>query len=196
MIGRSDSQSGFFGDFLYDQVLPQDHLLRKLKELVEAGRINEACRGLYSETGRPGWEPALLFRMLFLQHLHEISSRDIEEQVNLNLAFKWFVGLEADAKAPDATTLASFRERLGPERFNELTNILLDKAREKRVLVEKLFLPASDRVKLQGETYRVRKDAPREAPKNGASAGWLGAFLKRLSGLFVGPEDPQPKLKL
>ena len=36
MIGRSDSQSGFFGDFLYDQVLPQDHLLRKLKELVIA----------------------------------------------------------------------------------------------------------------------------------------------------------------
>lgn len=196
MIGRSDSQSGFFGDFLYDQVLPQDHLLRKLKALVDAGRINEACRGLYSETGRPGWEPALLFRMLFLQHLHEISSRDIEEQVNLNLAFKWFVGLEADAKAPDATTLNAFRERLGPERFNELTGVILDKAREQRVLVDKIFLPASDKVKLQGETYRVRKDAPREASRNGGSGGWLGSLLNRLSALFRKADDPQPKLKL
>jgi transposase len=192
MIGRSDSQSGFFGDFFYDQVLPADHLLRKLKELVAADRVNEACRNLYSDTGRPGWEPALLFRMLLLQHIHEISSRDIEEQVNLHLAFKWFVGLEANAKAPDATTLAAFRERLGPERFNELLGVILDKAREKRILLDKLFIVDADHIKLQGETYRVRKDAP----KNGGTPGWAGSLLRRFAALFKKPEDPQPKLKL
>jgi len=203
MLGQSDNQGGFFGDFLYGQVIAHDHYLRNLKALVEADRINEACRGLYSDTGRPGWEPALLFRMLLLQSIHEIPSRDIEDQVNLNLGFKWFVGLEAHAKAPDASSLAAFKERLGTDRFDEMMLVILDKAREKNLLSEKMFVVDPSRIKLLGETYRIKKDGARtdEGRRSGAarSGSWLdraSAYLGRLAGLFSDPNDPQGKLKL
>ena len=113
MYRSLDPQTSFFGGFLYDRIIPQDHFLRRLKETVDFSFVNERCREHYSpdNNGRPGWEPALMFRVLFLQFLHDISDRDIEEQVNFNLAFKWFVGLEVDAQAPDATTLVVFRNR-------------------------------------------------------------------------------------
>lgn len=194
MLGRSDNQSGFFGDFIYDQVIPEGHYLRRLKALVEADRINEACRGLYSETGRPGWEPALLFRMLLLQSIHEIPARDIEEHVNLNLGFKWFVGLESHAKPPDASTLNAFKDRLGPGRFSEMLAVILDKAREKNLLAEKMFIADVGKVKLQGESYRVRKDGDRR--ESDPAQGWLEALASKLAGFFSKPKDPQGKLKL
>jgi len=201
MLGQSDNQGGFFGDFLYNQVLSQDHYLRRLKALVEADRINEACRALYSDTGRPGWEPALLFRMLLLQAIHEIPSRDIEDQVNLNLAFKWFVGLDAHSKAPEASSLAAFQERLGPERFAEMMQVIVDKAREDGLLSEKAFVVDPGRIKLQGMAYRIKKDGARGEEGRGApprAGDWLdraSSYLRRLAGLFSKAKDPQGKLK-
>ncbi|HBL18745.1 MAG: hypothetical protein A2X36_05350 [Elusimicrobia bacterium GWA2_69_24] len=183
MLGKTDNQTGFFGDFLYDQVVPQGHFLRRMRELIDADRINEACRGLYSETGRPGWEPAILFRMLLLQTLLELPAREVEEQANLHLAFKWFIGLEANAKAPDANTLAAFKERLGPDRFGEMNAIILEKAREKGLLAEKVFIADTDKFKLQGETYRVRKERPR-AKSPDASKSANRPFWERVSFFF------------
>jgi transposase len=129
MLPTLRRQDGFFGDFIYDQVIPADHSLRRLRSSVDFDFIDTLCKDLYSETGRPAWEPSILFRMLLLQTLYDIPSKDISEQVTFHLAYKWFVGLEVVDRAPDAGTLASFRERLGPERFGEIYNIVAEKGR-------------------------------------------------------------------
>ena len=159
MFRRADDQQSFFGDFLYDQIIPEDHFLRRLKAAVDFEFVNAACEDLYcQDNGRPGWEPALMFRVLFLQFLHDVSDRDIEEHVAFNLAFKWFVGLAADSKAPDATTLSVFRDRLGPKKFKELFNHVVAVARSKGVVSDKLHIVDSTDVKAKVDLYRLKKE--------------------------------------
>ncbi|MGQ9730367.1 MAG: transposase [Candidatus Zipacnadales bacterium] len=50
---------------------------------------------------------------MFLQFIHDLSDRQVEEQLNLPLAWKWFVGLQPEEAAPDHTALCRFRTRLG-----------------------------------------------------------------------------------
>jgi IS5 family transposase len=158
MYRTQDPQSSFFGEFLYDRIIPPNHFLRKLKETVDFSFVNERCRELYAEAGRPCWEPALMFRVLFLQFLHDISDRDIEEQVNFNLAFKWFVGLEVDASAPDATSLVVFRNRLGTQTFEELFNRVVELARSKGLVSDKLHIIDSTQIQAKVDRYRIRKE--------------------------------------
>ena len=159
MFRRADPQQSFFGDFLYDRILPEDHFLRRIRAAIDFEFVNEACEDLYcQDNGRPGWEPALMFRVLLLQFLHDISDRDIEEQITFNLAFKWFVGLAADAKPPDATTLSVFRDRLGLKKFKELFNHIVTVARSKGVLSDKLHIIDSTHIKAKVDLYRIKKE--------------------------------------
>lgn len=163
MFRRSDNQQTFFGDYLYDRILPEDHFLRRLKAAVDFEFVNAACENLYCEdNGRPCWEPALIFRVLFLQFLHNISDRDIEEQITFNLAFKWFVGLPADGKAPDSTTLSVFRDRLGPKKFQELFNHTVTLARSKGVVSDKLHIIDSTDIKANVDLFRIKKEHGRD----------------------------------
>jgi len=119
------NQNSFFGNFLYQQVIPQDHFLRKLNKVIDFSFINELCKDCYENLGKPGnrpYEPVMLFKELLLAFLYDISDREIEEQVNDRISFKWFLGLPANGFAPDHSTLTYFRDRLGTKRFEEIFN--------------------------------------------------------------------------
>ncbi|PWH19841.1 MAG: hypothetical protein DDG59_01760 [Anaerolineae bacterium] len=105
----------FFGDYLYDQVVPADHFLRKLNEMVEWKDYTRKLIRLYKgggEVGRPPFDPAVLLKMELLAYLYHLSERQVETFLNENLPAKYFVGLAVDEKAPDHSTLTVFRERL------------------------------------------------------------------------------------
>jgi IS5 family transposase len=90
------------------------------------------------EDGAPPYDPAILIRMLFLCYLYNISERQIEERVNLDLSFKYFAGLGADGKAPDHSTLTKFKNRLilggGKSAYDELLNEILRQALRKGIV--------------------------------------------------------------
>ena len=115
------SQLSFY-DAVYDNLIPQDHLLYKLNQLIDWNFIEEECRPYYSELGRKGESPVVLFKMLFLSYLCNISERQIEEHCTFNLIYKYFLGLELSQPAPDHSTLSKFRDRLGEEGFRSLFN--------------------------------------------------------------------------
>jgi IS5 family transposase len=108
-------ENTFFADFLYDRVVPQDHFLRRLDEVVPwdafGGQLLTYYKGS-AETGRPPWNPVLMLKVLVLAHLYTLSRRDTETHINENMPAKWFVGLAADEKGPDYSTLADFQSRL------------------------------------------------------------------------------------
>lgn len=94
-----------------------------LNKAVDFSFVNQLCRDAYTPNfGRPAYEPEMMFRVLFLQFLYDISDRRVEEEVNFNLLFKWFAGLAIDEKAPDSPSLTRFRDRLCGERFTEIFN--------------------------------------------------------------------------
>lgn len=101
---------------LVDELVPQEHLLRKIDKYIDFSFINEICRPYYnSENGRPAIEPEIMFRMLFIGYLYGIrSERQLIEEVKVNIAYRWFLGYNLSDKIPDASVIWQNRIR----RFN------------------------------------------------------------------------------
>jgi transposase len=105
----------FFGEYLYDQVVPQDHFLRILRKVVNWEYFTKRLIKIYKGqgvVGRPPFDPAMLLKVEVIAYLYKLSERQVEVFVNENLPAKYFVGLAVDGKAPDHSTLSTFRERL------------------------------------------------------------------------------------
>ena len=96
-----------------DQLVPQDHLLRKIDKHIDFSFINEICRPYYcKDNGRPAVEPEILFKMLFIGYLYGIrSERRLLEEVNVNMAYRWFLGYGLTDKLPDASVIWQNRRR-------------------------------------------------------------------------------------
>jgi IS5 family transposase len=109
--------------------------------------------------------------MLLLQFLYDIPDRACEEAVNLNMAFKYFCGLDYDEKGPDATTLVRFRDRLGADGCRDLFNGLVSIARKKGIIADRLSLVDSSHIKAKVDTY---KNPPRsgKGPDKDARGGY------------------------
>ena len=113
---------------IMEQLVPEDHFLRKVDRAVDFSFIYELCAPLYcADNGRPAIDPEILFRMLLVGYLYGIKSETrLEEEINYNVAYKWFCGLDLTEKAPDATTISQnrrrrFRDNNIPEQiFNEI----------------------------------------------------------------------------
>ncbi len=105
----------FFGDLVYTRVVPRNHFLVKLNQLIDWEQfvpiLLPAYEGL-AEEGRPPYSPVVLLKMLLITHLYNLSERQTEEVVNFQLPVKEFVGLAVDEPAPDHSTLCLFKRRL------------------------------------------------------------------------------------
>jgi len=103
------------GDYLYQNIVAQNHFLCQLRELVPwqlfTYRLLKYYRGK-GEVGRPPIDPAIVLKMLLLSYLYNTSERQVEELCNYYLPAKYFIGLAIDARAPDHATLTVFKERI------------------------------------------------------------------------------------
>jgi len=112
-----------------------------LSAAVDFNFTNELCANAYPNLGKAGnrpYEPAMLFKILFLAFLYNITLRDMEEQINDRMSFKWFLGLAATDPAPDHSTISVFRDRLGPSAFEEIFNRIVKIAEQKGLVHERL----------------------------------------------------------
>lgn len=137
---KSQDQTMLFGNFVYQHVIPQNHLLKMINRAIDFSFVEQETRKFYSQIGRPGISPIMLFKMMLVGFLYDISDRRLEEEINLNIAFKWFVGLDIDQKAPDHSTLTRFRDRLGEEGFRCLFNRIVEMALEQGLINERLTI--------------------------------------------------------
>lgn len=86
MLRTQSSQLSFYGNHIYDRVIPGDHFLKLLDRVADFSFVNELCQDAYTpDFGRPAYEPEMMFKILFLQFLYDISDRRVEEEVNFNL---------------------------------------------------------------------------------------------------------------
>lgn len=111
MMGRQDKQLKMI---LLDlsSMVPKDHLLRAIKEHIDFDFIYDLVRDRYSTIGRPSIDPVLLIKMLLVGYLYGIKSeRRLEEEVNLNIAYRWFCDLDLDQRVPDHSTFSQNRRR-------------------------------------------------------------------------------------
>jgi len=103
-------------------LIPEDHRLRKLNRVLDLGFVHEAVRDRYcSDNGRPSIDPEVVMRLFLLQAIEGIRSvRELMREVQVNLAYRWFIGYRLDEALPDHSTLSRVLERFGDEVFNRL----------------------------------------------------------------------------
>jgi transposase len=110
--GRTDQ---LFSYVSCEARVPADHPLRAIGMIVDEALevLSGAFEGLYAKTGRPSIPPEKLLRALLLQAFYSVrSERQLMEQLDYNLLFRWFVGLPLDAAIWDPTVFTKNRERL------------------------------------------------------------------------------------
>jgi transposase len=115
MRGDDLQQEQLYSYVSPEQRVPSDHPLRAIQEMTNAvlERLSPQFDQLYSGVGRPSIPPEKLLRALLLQVLYTIrSERLLMEELDYNLLFRWFVGLNMDDPVWDATVYSKNRERL------------------------------------------------------------------------------------
>jgi len=115
MRGTFQDQGGLFSYISLEERVPADHPLRKIRELVRAVLVdmNRTFAKMYADEGRPSIPPEQLLSALLVQAFYGVrSERQLMEQLDYNLLFRWFVGLAPDAPVWSATTFTKNRERL------------------------------------------------------------------------------------
>jgi transposase len=115
MRGDDHQQAGMWSYIAPEQRVPLDHPLRPIRAMVDAilVELSPAFAKLYAPVGRPSIPPEKLLRALLLQVLYSTrSERLLMEQLDYNLLFRWFVGLNMDDPVWDATVFTKNRERL------------------------------------------------------------------------------------
>jgi transposase len=99
-----------------EKFVPEDHPLRRIRPLIDDGAIRRVCKPLYSTIGRPSIPPEQLFLALVGGYLLSVpSDRKLVMELQCNMALRWFVGLNLDQDAWDASTFSQNRRR----RFDE-----------------------------------------------------------------------------
>jgi len=105
----------FYGEYVYDQVVPREHFFRKLNEMLDWRKYTQKMMRWYkgrAEYGRPPFDPVVLLKMLLVAYLYNLSERQVEAYINDSMSAKYFLGLGMDQPAPDHTTLTKFKERM------------------------------------------------------------------------------------
>ena len=122
MRGSNEQQSVFVVTTTIDEMIPQDHPIRRIKRVTDEvlRRLQPQLSAMYSKRGRPSVAPERLLKASVLMALYSVrSERMFCEQLRFNLLFKWFLGLNVDDLGFDHSTFSKNRERLLKHRVAE-----------------------------------------------------------------------------
>lgn len=181
---KETGAGSFFGNFLYDQKVEKGHFLRKLIEVIEWDRFTGRLLGYYrgkGETGQSPYNPTLILKMLLLSYLWNVSERMIEVLANDSLSIGLFLGLGADEKAPDHSTLTLFKNRLiqqaGIKAYEGLFDEIISMAQEKGVkfgtlqIVDSVHLVADVNISKDNQRQKEGNEPRDNDAKWGAKGG-------------------------
>jgi transposase len=139
LLKPKSPQTSFYGSYLYDRIIPQDHLLRKINQVVDFSFVTELVKDRYTpDFGKPAIDPEFMLRLCLLQYIYGDSDRQVIENARVNLAYKYFLGLAVDEEVPDDTTICYFRtQRLGEEKFREIFQQIVQQCIDKGLVTGK-----------------------------------------------------------
>src|SRR5208283_5035329 len=115
MRGADDQQNHIFSYLSPEERVRNDHPLRAIRAMVDEAltQLSGQFDAMYASVGRPSIAPEKMLRAQLLQMLYSVrSERLLMEEMDYNLLFRWFVGLNADDEVWDATTFTKNRDRL------------------------------------------------------------------------------------
>lgn len=192
MRGGDEQQLGVFSYVSAEQRIAKDHPLRGIRRMLDEALSGMSSHfdALYARGGRPSIAPERLVRALLLQVLYAVKSeRQLMEQIDYNLLFRWFVGLNMDDAIWDVTVFTKNRERLMRGDVSERLLVeVLHQAGEKGLLSEEHF--TVDGTLIQAWANRRSFKPKSDPPSRGTGA----RGRKLLRDTHASTTDPQARL--
>jgi len=126
---------------IFEQLVPEDHYLRRLKQVIDFIPCRALVADCYSDAhGRGAIDPVLLIKLLILQFHYGLSDDRVIEHAQVNLAFRYFLDLPLNAGLPEPSLLSQFRTRLGDKKIEAIFQEVLRQARDKGLVKNRLRL--------------------------------------------------------
>ena len=121
---------------IYEAIIPENHLLRRIKENIDFSFVNPMLRKQYCEHfGRPAKEPEMMFKLLFLKKLYDLSDETLISSAQTDMAYKYFLDLEPEAKMIDPSLLTKFRKtRITEDILEEMLKETIQQALDKGLI--------------------------------------------------------------
>jgi transposase len=144
-----------------EELVPKDHLLRKIDRVIDFDFIREKVRDLYcADNGRPAIDPVVLFKMLFLGYLYGVrSERQLVREIQVNVAYRWFIGYGLTDKIPDASTFSQNRRRRFTEStiYQEIFDEIVQQALGKKLISGRVLYTDSTHLKASANKHKFKK---------------------------------------
>ena len=180
MRGSDHKTESLFSYVSCEARVPPSHPLRAIRAIVDEALeiLSPDFSGLYSEFGRPSIPPEKLLRALLLQAFYSVrSERQLMEQMNYNLLFRWFTGLSMDAPVWDVTVFTKNRDRLlDGDIASRFLSAVLAQPRVRALLSEDHFSVDGTLIEAWASMKSFRPkdgsdDPPPSGPENGGNSG-------------------------
>ncbi len=146
-----------------ESLIPEDHHLRRLDRVLDLSFVHDAVRDHYcQDNGRPSIDPEVVLRLFLIQAMEGIVHiRDLMRQVQVNLAYRWFIGYRLDEKLPDHSTLSRALDRFGDTVFNELFKRSIGQCKSSGLIEGKVLHVDATTIRADINRDRVgKKDSP------------------------------------
>ena len=167
MLERSEDKRYAVKFACLDSLMPEGHMLRKIEEAIDFAAIYAMVEHLYCEdNGRPSADPVVLVKMALLQHLYGIRSlRRTRDEVEMNIAYRWFIGYDIDTPVPHFATISyAFATRFPSEVFEQIFSWILEEAVRKGLIKpQTIFIDATHVKANANKKKRRREQAQRTA---------------------------------
>lgn len=166
MLGKNTGQIDVFDHMIFEKLIPKDHILVKIDEIVDFSFVYEKVKDKYSTVGRGSKDPIMMLKILVLEYLYRLSDVEVVNRIKTDIAFRWFLGLSIDNSVPDDTTISHFRvKRLGEEHFEDFFNEIVKQCIENDLIGTKRYIIDSTDV-AANVNYPSDKKLIRNAYKN------------------------------
>jgi transposase len=150
-------------EFVYiDDLVPKDHLLRKIDQYIDFSFIPEKVRPYYCEdNGRPSLDPLILFKMMFIGYFYGIrSERQLEREIQTNVAYRWFLGLKLTDPVPHHSTISwNRRTRFNDtDIFQEIFDEIVLQAINHRMVGGRILFSDSTHLKANANKHKFTRE--------------------------------------
>ena len=165
MLAKKAEDRGQLEFVNLENMVPQDHLLRKIDAAIDFKKIYEFVEDLYCEdNGRPSVDPVVLFKIVLIQHIYGLPSlRRTLEEVRMNLAYRWFIGYPLNEAVPHFSTVSyNFKHRFNHTTVEYVFRWVLKSAAEEGYLDTEAIFVDGTHIKASAN---LKKQAGKAVPK-------------------------------
>ena len=170
MLREHDNKQTGMEFVCIEELVPKDHLLRKIDKVIDFEFIRDKVKDLYcADNGRPAVDPVVLFKMLFVGYLYGVrSERQLVREIQVNVAYRWFIGYGLTDKIPDASTFSQNRRRRFTEStvYEEIFDEIVLQAMRKKWINDRVLYTDSTHLKASANKHKFKKKHVETSTRN------------------------------